>query len=311
MNQLSLGEQMFKKLAICASFIMAISSVAAQTVYDSSTLVDTNNNSTSTSTVTTTNTNTSSNTSTSTSTVDSTSNNTNTNTSTSDNTNTNYNVNSGEQTINNNNVNSGEMTYNNNNTSTSTNTNNNTNVNTNNNTNTSTSTSNNNNVNTSTNNNTNVNKNENSGTMTNINKNETTLKSPPPTAVAPSMMSGGGNDLCTTGVSGAVQTQILGISGGSTVRDLNCERLKNAKVLYDMGMKVAAVTVMCQDRRIFDAMWHAGTPCPFEGKIGEAAKRAWTEWPDRIPKHEITKEDDSYQKILIGIGLAAVFGVAF
>ena len=147
--------------------------------------------------------------------------------------------------------------------------------------------------------------------MTNINKNDTTVKSPPPTAVAPSMMSGGGNDLCTTGVSGAVQTQILGISGGSTVRDLNCERLKNAKVLYDMGMKVAAVTVMCQDRRIFDAMWHAGTPCPFEGKIGEAAKRAWTEWPDRIPKHEITKEDDSYQKILIGIGLAAVFGVAF
>jgi hypothetical protein len=302
---------MFKKLAICASFIMTISTAAAQAVYDSTTLVDTNNNSTSTSTVNTTNTNTSTNTSTSTSTVDSTSNNTNTNTSTSDNTNTNYNVNSGEQTINNNNVNSGEMTYNNNNTSTSTNTNNNTNVNTNNNTNTSTSTSNNNNVNTNTSNNNNVNKNENSGTMTNINRNETTLKSPPPTAVAPAMMSGGGNDLCTTGVSGAVQTQILGISGGSTVRDLNCERLKNAKVLYDMGMKVAAVTVMCQDRRIFDAMWHAGTPCPFEGQIGEAAKRAWTEWPDRIPKHEITKEDDSYQKILIGIGLAAVFGVAF
>lgn len=302
---------MLKKLAICASFIMAISTVTAQTVYDSTTLVDTNNNSTSTSTVNTTNSNTSTNTSTSTSTVDSTSNNTNTNTSTSDNTNTNYNVNSGEQTINNNNVNSGEMTYNNNNTSTATNTNNNTNVNTNNNTNTSSSTSNNNNVNTNTSNNNNVNKNENSGTMTNINKNETTLKSPPPTAVAPAMMSGGGNDLCTTGVSGAVQTQILGISGGSTVRDLNCERLKNAKVLYDMGMKVAAVTVMCQDRRIFDAMWHAGTPCPFEGQIGEAAKRAWTDWPDRIPKHEITKEDDSYQKILIGIGLAAVFGVAF
>ena len=297
--------------------LTAIAQVAndADGLYDNTTLVDTNNNSTSTSTVTTNNNNTSTNTSTSASTVDSTATNTNTNTntntSTSDNTNTNYNVNSGEQTINNNNVNSGEMTYNNNNTSTSTNTNNNTNVNTNKNTNTSTSISNNNNVNSSTNNNTNVNKNENSGTMTNINKNDTTVKSPPPTAVAPSMMSGGGNDLCTTGVSGAVQTQILGISGGSTVRDLNCERLKNAKVLYDMGMKVAAVTVMCQDRRIFDAMWHAGTPCPFEGKIGEAAKRAWTEWPDRIPKHEITKEDDSYQKILIGIGLAAVFGVVF
>jgi len=155
----------------------------------------------------------------------------------------------------------------------------------------------------------------NTGDMTNRNINDTkmeqTVKSPPPTAVAPSMMSGGGNDLCTTGVSGAVQTQILGISGGSTVRDLNCERLKNAKTLYDMGMKVAAVATMCQDRRIFDAMWHAGTPCPFEGMIGEAAKKAWEAHPNRIPKHEVTKEDDSYQKILIGVGIAAILGVAF
>jgi ABC-type lipoprotein release transport system permease subunit len=151
--------------------------------------------------------------------------------------------------------------------------------------------------------------------MTNRNINdskvEQTVNSPPPTAVAPTMMSGGGNDLCTTGVSGAVQTQILGISGGSTVRDLNCERLKNAKTLYDMGMKVAAVATMCQDRRIFDAMWHAGTPCPFEGMIGAAAKRAWEAHPNRIPKHEVKKEDDSYQKILIGVGIAAVLGVAF
>lgn len=42
--------------------------------------------------------------------------------------------------------------------------------------------------------------------------------------------------------------------------DFNCERLKNAKTLYDMGMKVAAVSVMCQDERIFDAMMDAGSP---------------------------------------------------
>jgi len=140
--------------------------------------------------------------------------------------------------------------------------------------------------------------------MTNINKNEndTTIRqiSPPPTAVAPAMMSGGNNDLCTTGTSGAVQTQILGVSSGGTVRDLNCERLKNAKTLYDMGMKVAAVATLCQDRRVFDAMWHAGTPCPYEGKIGEQAKVAWNENPDKIPKPEEIKGDDFYKKTGFG-----------
>ena len=36
-----------------------------------------------------------------------------------------------------------------------------------------------------------------------------------------------------------------------------------------MGMKVAAVSVLCQDRRVYDAMEMAGTPCPFLGKIGD------------------------------------------
>lgn len=104
---------------------------------------------------------------------------------------------------------------------------------------------------------------------------ETTVKSPPPSAISPQIMSNGNSDLCTFGVAGAVQTQILGISMGSTVRDMNCEKLKNAKTLYDMGMKVAAVSVMCQDERVFDAMMDAGTPCPKDGLIGEEAKLAW------------------------------------
>jgi len=65
----------------------------------------------------------------------------------------------------------------------------------------------------------------------------TTVNSPPPSAISPSINSSN-SDLCTVGVSGAVQTQILGISAGKTVRDMNCEKLKNAKTLYDMGMKV-------------------------------------------------------------------------
>ena len=254
------------KKAIALFFVMFSSFAVAQTTYDSTSLVDTNNNSTSTSTVNSTSTNT--NTNINTSTVNSTSTNTNINTNTSTNTNYNY----------------GHTT--------STNTNNN----------------NNNNINTTTSDNTNRNIMSGEVTNRNINDNkiEQTVKQPPPTAIAPAMMSGGNNDLCTTGTSGAVQTQILGVSSGGVVRDLNCERLKNAKTLYDMGMKVAAVATLCQDRRVFDAMWNAGTPCPFEGMIGEQAKVAWNNNPDKVPKPEEIKGDDFYKKTGFGALLGAL-----
>jgi len=103
---------------------------------------------------------------------------------------------------------------------------------------------------------------------------ETTVKSPPPTAVAPPITTIN-NDVCAVAASGAVQTQILGISIGGTMRDMNCERIKLAKNLFDMGMKVAAVATLCQDERVFASMLAAGTPCPIDGKIGEAAKEEW------------------------------------
>lgn len=103
---------------------------------------------------------------------------------------------------------------------------------------------------------------------------EATVKSPPPTAVAPAVTTIN-NDVCATAASGAVQTQILGISMGGTHRDMNCERIKLSKNLFDMGMKVAAVATLCQDDRVFQAMLDAGTPCPVQGKIGEQAKDIW------------------------------------
>ncbi len=124
--------------------------------------------------------------------------------------------------------------------------------------------------------------NNNTSTVDSTSTSTTTVKSPPPSAISPSINSAN-SDLCTTGVTGAVQTQILGISAGKMVRDMNCEKLKNAKVLYDMGMKVAAVSVMCQDERVFDAMMNAGTPCPFDGKIGAEAKAAWLANEDLQP----------------------------
>lgn len=117
----------------------------------------------------------------------------------------------------------------------------------------------------------------------------TKVISPPPSAISPSINSSN-SDLCTVGVSGAVQTQILGISAGKTVRDMNCEKLKNAKTLYDMGMKVAAVSVMCQDPRVFKAMMNAGTPCPYDGLIGEQAREAWKNNVSEQPGNEDKKE---------------------
>ena len=96
-------------------------------------------------------------------------------------------------------------------------------------------------------------------TITTNGNTTTTLKSPPSSAISPTINTSN-SDLCTFGVAGAVQTQILGISTGTQFTDENCERLKNSKTLYDMGMKVAAVSMMCQDERVFKAMMHAGTP---------------------------------------------------
>jgi hypothetical protein len=40
---------------------------------------------------------------------------------------------------------------------------------------------------------------------------------------------------------------------GITKRDMNCERMKLSKLLFDFNMKVAAVAILCQDSRVFKA----------------------------------------------------------
>ena len=147
---------------------------------------------------------------------------------------------------------------------------------------------------------------ENTSTVTTNGSQTTTVKSPPPSAIAPQFSSGNSSDLCTVGATGAVQTQILGISIGSTFTEENCIRLKNAKTLYDMGMKVAAVSVMCQDKKVFDAMMDAGTPCPYQGLIGSEAKSAW-----EAHKEEETDEPTAEDKRNQALGIiGSVFGAA-
>ena len=105
----------------------------------------------------------------------------------------------------------------------------------------------------------------------------------PPTANSPSVVVNN-SDVCKTAVAGAVQTQILGISSGITVTDENCERIKLSRSLYSMGMKVAAVSTLCADPRVFDAMYMAGTYCPYMGAIGEDAEKGWKENSDMVPE---------------------------
>jgi hypothetical protein len=117
------------------------------------------------------------------------------------------------------------------------------------------------------------------------------------------------SDLCTVGVAGAVQTQILGLSAGTTVRDMNCERLKLSKTLFDMGMKVAAVSTLCQDKRVFDAMMMAGTPCPYDGTIGAEAKQQWKKNEALQPGNkEETKGEltDGTKTFLGGMGILSL-----
>ena len=104
----------------------------------------------------------------------------------------------------------------------------------------------------------------------------------PPTANAPSIVVNN-SDVCKSAFSAGVQTQILGVASGITITDENCERMKLSRSLFGMGMKVAAVSTLCQDARVFDAMLMAGTPCPYKGKIGKEAKKAWEENPEDIP----------------------------
>jgi len=111
------------------------------------------------------------------------------------------------------------------------------------------------------------------------------IKSAPPTASAPSF-SAQSQDVCATGVSVGIQTFGTGFSGGKTNRDMNCERIKLAKVLYDFGMKVGSVALLCQDERVFEAMINAGTPCPVDGKIGNEALKIWNRYEFERPDYE-------------------------
>jgi hypothetical protein len=107
---------------------------------------------------------------------------------------------------------------------------------------------------------------------------------PVPSAIAPSM-SAFSQDVCGIPVSGAMSSTVIGFSGGTVYTDSNCERIKLSKTLNDLGLKVAAVAVLAEDIRVWNAMVMSGTPPPIDGLIGDAARDEWIKrYPDRFEK---------------------------
>ncbi len=82
-------------------------------------------------------------------------------------------------------------------------------------------------------------------------------------AISPTYMSSG-VDTCLKGSGGSLQTVGVGFSSGEYEVDPNCERRRDAKLLSDLGMKVAAVSRMCEDDIVWKAMFMSGTPCPLQ-----------------------------------------------
>ena len=144
----------------------------------------------------------------------------------------------------------------------------------------------------------------------------TVVTSTPSTANAPSVVVNN-SDVCKTAASGSVQTQIFGIASGVTITDENCERIKLSRQLYAMGMKVAAVSLLTQDYRVFDAMWSAGTYPPINGKIGLEAKEEWLVNKHLIPngsflldEKEIVKQTEQTKRDLHDFEKFIIMGMA-
>lgn len=114
--------------------------------------------------------------------------------------------------------------------------------------------------------------------------------STPPTANAPSVINSN-SDICKVGVGSSVQNNVLGFATGYVIDDELCQKLKLSRSLYSYGMKVAAVSLLCQDPRVWTSMADAGTPCPVDGLIGAEAQEYWKNNIDKIPEGSRYKEE--------------------
>jgi hypothetical protein len=100
---------------------------------------------------------------------------------------------------------------------------------------------------------------------------------PVPTAAAPTVMGGGGNDSCLIPIQQAFQISIFGKAEGKMIQDPECNRRKDSRLLGTpqdiggLGLQVSGISLMCSNADVFKAMALASTPCPVysitEGKL--------------------------------------------
>lgn len=94
------------------------------------------------------------------------------------------------------------------------------------------------------------------------------FSTPVPTAAAPTVMGGGGNDSCLIPYQQAFQISIFGRAEGKMEQDPECNRRKDARLLGTpqetggLGLQVSGISLMCDNPEIFKAMALASTPCP-------------------------------------------------
>ena len=144
-------------------------------------------------------------------------------------------------------------------------------------------------------------------------------------AIAPSYMSNG-METCLQGSGRSIQTGLIGYTDGSYEADVDCNRRRDAKLLSDLGMKVAAISRLCQGSvETFRAMMMSATPCPLiaSGKLivgkrafllmktqpnlyipdyGEVKVLRTATWSKKLPTLKYNDTQKWYNQIL-GIGV--------
>ena len=90
---------------------------------------------------------------------------------------------------------------------------------------------------------------------------------PPPTAAAPTVMGGGGQDSCLMPRTSGIQVSLFGIAQGDMEQDPECNRRKDARLMgqpqpHGLGLQISGLSVMCAAPHVFKAMAMSSTPCP-------------------------------------------------
>lgn len=87
-------------------------------------------------------------------------------------------------------------------------------------------------------------------------------------AIAPTVVGGGGSESCLLPTSTGISLSVLGLATGTMEQDDECNRRRDARLLGgstatgNLGLQISGISVMCANARVFKAMTLSNTPCP-------------------------------------------------